>query len=146
MNRIEDRDQVVFCGLLQLGSVLFLETGIGQAELLRLRLAGRDSVVGEVVAGESAVRECFGHQVDGVALPAANVRDIDPRLQPLDQPGHERQGHVDKSGVEHLGALFGHHLLKCGVGGIRDAAALAEALDDLVLDVPHERCELKERC
>ena len=146
MNRIEDGDQVVLCGLVQLRSVLFLETGIRQAQLLRLGLAGRDSLAGEVVAGEAAVRECFGHQVYGVALPAANVRNIDTRLQPLDEARHEGQGNVDESGVEYLGALFGHHPLECGVGGIRDAAALPEALDDLVLDVPHERCELKERC
>ena len=85
---------------------------VGEAQLGRFVLRGGDAFRGEVETGEAAVRELLGHQVDGVALAAADVADVDALAQPVDQPVDERQLTLDQRGVVDLTAHLGHQLLE----------------------------------
>ena len=58
-----------------------------------------------------------------------------PGLEPLRQPRHERQDRVDQRGVEDCAAVLRHQRLEARERRVGHAAAVAEAVDDLVLDL-----------
>ena len=82
--------------------------------------------------------EGFGHEVDGVSRPATNVGDIDTVPQAFDQAGHEWKRDVEQCRVVHCAAILGHQALELRELRIRHAAAVVEAVDDLVFDQGHE--------
>ncbi len=119
-----------------------LEPRVGQPQALRLVAPRCDALLGEVVADEAAVREGARHQVDGVPTAAADVGHVDAGLQARREAGHERQDRVDQRGVVDCGAVLGHQLLEARERRVRDAAAVAEALDQRLLDLGQQGDEL----
>ena len=96
----------------------------------------------EVEPREAALRELLGHQVDGVALPASDVADVDALAQPVDQPVDERKLTLDQRSVVDLTASS--RPSAPGTSGTRvgHASTLPEAGDDVVLHTAHQRLEL----
>jgi hypothetical protein len=86
--------------------------------------------------------EGLGHQVDGVAPPAADVGDVDSRGEAVERPRHEREDAVDQRRVMDRRAVHGHRGVKALVGAVGHAAAAAEALHHLLLDGGQQRDEL----
>ena len=98
-------------------------------------VAAPEAGVRGVEPDETAGRECGAHEVDRVAGSAADVGDVDARPEALDEAGHQRQGDLDEGGVVDGAAVLGHQGLKSRERGIPDAAAVAEAAQDVVFDL-----------
>ena len=70
---------------------------------------------------------------------AADVGDVDARLEALDEPRNDGKGLVDERCVEDRPRLVVELLLEARISGVGHAAAVSEALDDLALDAPDQR-------
>ena len=110
--RVKHRDEVVLRRAVKRRHVLHLERGVRQTQLRGLLLRCGDAVLGEVETSEPAVRELFGHEVDGMALAAPDVAHVDAVPQPVDQPVDERELPADENCVVDLAALLGHQRLE----------------------------------
>ena len=119
-----------------------LEGRVRQTQALPPPRAGRDGLLGEVDAGEPAGRKRLRHHVDRMTTAATEVGDVGAGAQPLRQPVDQRQHHVDQRGVEHLAALLRHQRVESRKLAVGQPAALAEAADDLLLDLAEQRKEL----
>lgn len=73
---------------------------------------------------------------------AADVGQIRSGLQAVDETAGHRQDDVDQGGVEHLTALLGHQPVKARIFAVGQAAAVAEAVDDLLFDLGQQGDEL----
>jgi hypothetical protein len=142
VHRVEHGDEVVLRRAVEGRRVLHLERDVRQPHLGGLGLPGRDPLLGEVEPGEAAVRELLGHQVDGVALAAADVAHVDAGPKPIDEPVDQRELALDEGSVVHLRAHLAHELLELGEPRVGHPTPDPEALHDLVLDPAHERGEL----
>ena len=141
---IEHRDQIVRLGLVERGHIELLETGVGQGHPRRLFPGPADPLLREVIAREPAVRVGPRHQIDGVSAAAADIGDVDARLQTIDKAGNERQDGVDELVIVHGSAGLRHHPVEVPVFRVRNPAAVAEGLDELALHQSHQRNELRE--
>ena len=65
---------------------------------------------------------------------ASDVRDVDTVPEPVDQPGNKRQRHVDQGGIVNGAAVLSHDSLKLRERRVRNSAAVAEAVHDLIFD------------
>ena len=88
---------------------------------------------------EPAVREQLGQPVQDAAAAAAGVEHADAVGEPLGQPGHERQDVRLERRQHGLAAVFGHDRVEAREPLVRHAAAVAEALDDVVFDAARGR-------
>ena len=76
-----------------------------------------------------------GQHVQCPPAPAADVGHVDAGGESFVPVGQQRD-HVGKQGLgEALAARFGHQRLEAGVAVVGDAAAVAERVDHLVLDL-----------
>ena len=73
-------DEVILAGRAQVRHIPRHEAGVGEPHLCGFRPSCGETFLTDVIAGEPAVGEGLGHQVDGVAVAAANVGDVDARL------------------------------------------------------------------
>lgn len=71
--------------------------------------------------------------------PGAHVQGVDAVAQPFGEAGDQRDDRVDEGRVVHAGRLLRLEGLEPGVGGVGDAASVAERPDDLLLDLAHQR-------
>src|SRR4029079_3195016 len=62
---------------------------------------------------------------------AADVGDVDARPEALDEAAHQRQGDLDEGGVVDGAAVLGHQGLESRERRIPNAAAVAEAAQDV---------------
>src|SRR3954451_22357350 len=74
---------------------------------------------------------------------ATDVGDVGTGAEPVRQPFGHREDRVDERSVEHLAALLGHQLVEPRVLAVGQAAAGAEAAEDLLLDFAEHRDELR---
>jgi hypothetical protein len=63
---------------------------------------------------------------------------VDALPEPVDQPRHQRQHHVDQAGVVNGAAVLGHDRLEPGERRVRDPAAAAEAVHDPIFHLRHQ--------
>ena len=73
-----------------------------------------------------------------MARPASDVSDVDARREAFGESVDEWQRDVEQARVVEGPALFCHERLERGVARVGHAAAVPEALDDLVLDAREE--------
>jgi hypothetical protein len=74
-----------------------------------------------------------------VAGAAADVGDVDARLEALDESRYNGQGPVNERGVVDRAGLVVQLFLQARICRVRDAATLPKALNDIALDAPEER-------
>ena len=74
--------------------------------------------------------------------PAPDVGHVDAGFQPPGETGHQWQDRVDQRGVVSHATVLSHQLLKPRVRCVRDAAAVAEAVDQGLLNLSQQRNEL----
>lgn len=138
VDRVEGGDEVEPIPLRQVRHVACLEARVGQPQALGLVAPRLGTLLREVVADEPAVGKDPGHQINGMASTTADVGHLDASPEPLRQARDQGEDGIDQGGVVDSTALFDHELLEAGVGSIRDAPAVAEAGDNLVLDLGQE--------
>ena len=143
VDRVEggDRGRTLWCSA-RVGDVAHLEASRWSGPALRLRAGRLDRLGGEVVAGEAAVREGRRHQVDRVALPQPMSATSMPARSRSVRPGTSGRIVVDQRGVVDGGRCPRPSAGGTGVGAVGNAAAVAEAVDDLLLHPGQQRDEL----
>jgi len=92
----------------------YREGRVAQAERGRLRARRLDALRREVDPGEAAAREGAGEQVDGVPLPAADVEHVDAGVEPLCQPGGQRDDPPEQARVVERPVLLSLEPLEVG--------------------------------
>ena len=140
---VERGDQVVRVALVQLSEIADVETKIGEVVCPRPRELDRVRL--EVVAAEAAARERARQQRDGVPAATTGVKNIDSPLEPFDEPVRERQRLLQQCRLEDRRRQLSHVRVEVPELRVRNAAAVPEALDEVVVDRRHLSNDLGER-
>jgi len=142
---VEGRDHVEAFTLTEVGGVAKHEADVGRAGRLGVGLRLGDAALGHVESGEATGREGRGQQVQRPAAAAADVRHVDAGLEALGAAGQQRHDLGQQRALVALAGRLRHQSLEARVAVVGDAAAVAEGLDDLVLDLAQQADVLAER-
>lgn len=143
MDGVEDSDQ--FKGILN-GEPRGIErhkTDVVKPKTAGLGATGDESFLEEVKAGERAGGERRRHEVDGVAGSAADVRNLDSRVQAVHAAG-QRDDRVYQRRIMDRAAVRRPDLHESGVIRIAQAAAGPEFFYDLAGHFAHQS-DVQER-
>ena len=146
VHRVERGDEVGCPGsasVVERAQVALLERDVSETALGRLRPRELDRIVREVVAAERARREALGELEERPAAPAAEIEQRSAFVEALGHAGDEREDVRVEHREDRLRALLGHDLVEARVPLVRHAAAVPEALDDVVLDGGQRRDPLR---
>lgn len=145
MDGVEGGDELE-CGgrrsLLEVAQITDFETDVGQAALAGPAARPVNGFRRQVDAGEIAARIVVGQLQQGLAAAAPQVEHADAGLQPAGQLRCQRQDVIEEGGEHRLAAVLGHHCVEATEAFIGDAATVAKAFNDVVLDVPQHGDEL----
>ena len=144
VDRVERRDEVErlrLGRLVEVAQIVGDELDVASSPLAAASSRARaDRLRGEVHARRSGSRgnsSASRLMIRPLPQPTSSTRM--PARQPLGQPGHERQDVRLERRQHGLAAVLGHHLVEARELLVGHAAAVLEALDDVVLDAAEER-------
>ncbi len=147
VHRVERGDEVERFGRgrpVEVAEIDLLELDVLQLFSRRLGRRCPKRFVRKIQAHEMAVREERRQPVQNAATAAAGVEYPRAPLEARRQAGYERKDMGFERGDNREAAVFRHHGVESRESLIRDAAAVPEARDDVLLHAAEERNILSE--
>ena len=147
VHRIERGDEVERFGRgrpVEVAEIDVLKFDVLQPSGRRLGTRGPERFVRKIHTHEMAFRKEVRQPVQNAAAAASDIECPRAALEVRRQAGYEREDVGFERGENRQAAIFRHHRMESRESLVRDAAAVLEARDDVVLHAAEERNILSE--